>query len=128
MHLNEIVATDVAPIHCAACYAQQPGLRHVDFDAAADRGYAGEGEHKIPVDDIIVCENCVKRAGELVGMVDAEQRALKIIELETKLVSEKKAHAQSKQYAERLELAFESRPAPITIDHRCKPRKVASGS
>lgn len=120
MKLNEIVETDIAPIHCAACYAQQPGLRHVDFDSAADRGYA-DG---IPVDDIIVCENCVRRAGELVGMVPEESQHREIVCLTLELSAERKARKQAQNYAERLESAFDARPQKVAVDHRQKPRKV----
>jgi hypothetical protein len=63
------------PVCCAACYAQGSG-RHVDFEAATDgpivvdeggvaRTWAGG---TVSVDEIILCEACVRAAAELLAI------------------------------------------------------------
>ncbi len=70
------------PVYCAGCMNQQPNLRHVDFDAALDRGYGKDEAVKVAMDDAIFCENCVKEGAELFGMINEKAWAYEKDQLE----------------------------------------------
>lgn len=76
------------PVACSSCGGQYPDLQHVDFDAAWDGPVLSDdrGNH-YPVDDLIVCEQCVRAAvallpgqdtrdGEIVDLKDRLNRAI----------------------------------------------------
>lgn len=79
IHLEE-----PAPPCCSACYQPQPEKRHVDFSAFTDgpvtnvipEGSLGVVGHVI--DEIVLCEDCIKRAAKLLGLGD-------VTELQTQL-------------------------------------------
>src|SRR5882757_6391471 len=82
-----------APPACAACYGQDPKARHVDFEAAYDGPVLNAtGEAPMQVDDLIICENCVRNAATLVGMIEAsdDAAASKIERIERELAQERK--------------------------------------
>ena len=110
------------PIFCSACFNSQD-IRHIDFDAACDRGYANDEAVPVAMDDLIICENCVREGARLLGMEDETANAGHISDLERKLDVKDKRLKQAERYSETLEDAFESRPVPIALDHRKKPRK-----
>lgn len=59
--------------YCASCYQQQPEMRHIDFGAAFD-GPTLEGATKVMIDDLIVCETCLRTAVALIGITgDVEE-------------------------------------------------------
>jgi hypothetical protein len=110
------------PIYCSACFNSQD-LRHVDFDAACDRGYANDEAVQVTMDDLILCENCVREGARLLGMTDEQELHDKVEDLEAKLDATAKALRQARNYADTLEHAIGERPDPIKIDHRRRPRK-----
>jgi hypothetical protein len=60
---------DVAPRYCVSCHNQDPTKRHVDFGAYYDGPVLeGVNGNKIAIDDLVMCETCVKAAGQFVGM------------------------------------------------------------
>jgi len=56
---------DHAPSHCAACFQQDSTLRHIDFEAAYDGPVIPGTPEPVPVDDLILCENCLATAFDL---------------------------------------------------------------
>lgn len=69
---------DPKPPFCSSCFQHSTG-NHVDFEAFYDGPVIEKDGTKIPVDDLILCEECVRRAGELLGMIDPK-RALNVEE------------------------------------------------
>jgi hypothetical protein len=118
---NEIREAD-KPIYCSACFNSQD-VRHVDFDAACDRGYANQEAVQIVMDDLILCENCVREGARLLGMTDDAELHQRVTDLESKLDTERKLRRQAQNYADTMEDALGKRPDPVHIDHRRKPRK-----
>ena len=56
------------PPFCAACYGQKPEMRHVDFEAAYDGPVVNpEDDIKMAVDDLILCEECLRSAAQRLG-------------------------------------------------------------
>lgn len=111
------------PQYCSACFGQDSKIRHIDFNAACDRGWYGQdpGTH-IAMDDLILCEKCVKEAANLLGMVDPDVD--RIGELERKLDISEREKRQAQNYADTMEEALSKRPEKVQIDHRKKPRQL----
>jgi hypothetical protein len=63
----------VTPPACSGCFQQKLTKRHVDFDVAYDGPSMmnPQGGHQ-PIDDLILCEDCLRTAGVLVGLGDVE--------------------------------------------------------
>lgn len=59
-----------APHRCAACWQQHPNLVHVDFEVGYDGPtFRDENGTLITIDDLIICENCLKDAARLLRNV-----------------------------------------------------------
>lgn len=79
MAADRIRLTDAPPPRCSSCFQAQPHLRHVDFEASYDGPvvplHANEnlvGVQGVSIDDLILCETCVRTAAELLGLVDPD--------------------------------------------------------
>lgn len=124
VRLTNEIRSSTMPTYCSACFNQQPALRHIDFDAATDRGYGNDEAVKVAMDDLILCEGCVKRGAQLLGMVDSEEQAERIADLQKRLDTEERRYKQAQGYADRMEDALQHRSKPIALDHRQKPRQI----
>lgn len=125
---NEVRATGT-PVYCSACFNQDPAAQHVDFDAANDRGY-GESDTgiKVSMDDLILCEHCLRRGAELVGMRDARELEEELTSLRRQVDREKHRADAADEYAAKLEDAMDSRPVPVSHPRRRgRPPKDADG-
>ena len=120
--INEISETS-RTIYCSACGNQEQSKRHVDFDAACDRGYGKDEAVAIAYDDLILCEDCLSTGARLIGMEHTTISEPKVADLEAKLAIETKAREKLETYVDRMEEAFDQRPAQIKIDHRKRPRE-----
>lgn len=56
-------------VYCASCFRQDLDLRHVDFEADYDGPVLDFETYKVHAQDLIICEQCLKEAGQLIGMV-----------------------------------------------------------
>lgn len=84
--------TETSPAYCSGCFQAKPGSRHVDFDVAwdgptvAEGIAAGDGEITqtvaVTIDDLILCEDCLRAAAALIGLADQEQLAAQVSQLE----------------------------------------------
>jgi hypothetical protein len=113
---NEIRPASL-PAYCSACFNQDPSLQHIDFDAASDRGY-GDGTLPVPMDDLILCENCVRTAARLLGMQDRTELERELSESRRRFTAEHRRADNAVSYAESLEKAFSERPNPIDMPRR----------
>lgn len=70
--MTRIAATP--PPYCASCYgAYGPERRYVDFEAAYDGAVVPGAPANQPVDDLVLCENCLNEAFTLLdpkGLAD----------------------------------------------------------
>lgn len=139
--LTTEIQRSTMPTHCCACFGQYSDLRYVDFDAAIDRGYGdtpgsepmsdagrptrmyGDSTRLIPMDHLVMCENCIKEGAELVEMGDLTLQAEHVQNLQARVEAAEKDARQAKNYADRLEAAFDARSESIELDHRQKPRR-----
>lgn len=121
---NQIRAA-ATPMYCSACGCQNPKLLHVDFDAACDRGYGAGEAVKVSMDDLILCETCLRSGAALVGMVDGTEPGERIEMLERRLAEEKLRADKAASYAQRMEDALKERPEPVKVSRpRGRPRKT----
>lgn len=69
-HVSRIRLSDPLPTGCSACLcAPGPGIRFVDFQAAFDAGaIVGPSEEvRRSLDELHLCESCVRSAGEVLS-------------------------------------------------------------
>lgn len=112
---------DTAPAYCSGCFQAKPSDCHVDFDVAWDGptitdGVAGGDEGivqtiAVAIDDLILCEDCLKKAAALVGMVDpgAESAELEQLRDSNQHLVEKVRGLED--YTTKLGAALGARPA-----------------
>lgn len=75
-----------APSHCACCFQAGSDKRYVDFEAAYDGPVIPGTPEPVPVDDLVLCEDCLETAfalldpqgqtgeiGRLSGLLDAAE-------------------------------------------------------
>ena len=108
---NEVRAVGT-PVYCSACFNQDSSKTHIDFDASCDRGY-GNGPLPIQMDDLVLCETCVRSGARLLGMVDEDVD--RIADLERRARYERDRADKAEQYADQLEGAMHVRPEPIHV-------------
>jgi hypothetical protein len=126
----------VTPPACSGCFQQKLTVRHVDFDVAYDGPSMmnPQGGHQ-PIDDLILCEDCLRTAGALVGLgdVDVAGKLREVAELNAKAANERADAAESRLAA--METALEVlrlnvQPAPPaqggqrTKNQTAKPKAV----
>lgn len=107
------------PMYCSACRNQDSSVRHVDLDAEVDRGY-GDSASSVPIsmDDLILCEGCVREAALLIDMVNGEELRHQLEAVQIKLGHEQRRADAADMYAERLELALDARPVAVSAPRR----------
>ncbi len=119
---ENVIQLTNTPVRCSACFNQEPSLRHIDMDAACDRGYGDEAAVKVAYDDLVLCENCVKEAATLINLVPKDDGTIERLERELDQIERQRK--QAVKYAQTMEEALAARPEPITIDQRKRPRQL----
>lgn len=118
---------DTPPTHCAACFGQYTERRHVDLEAAWDGPTFDSGvatDHgvvrnlTVAIDDLILCENCLRDAGRLVDLEDAAELKAEVEKRDEQLENLRARLAESEQYADRLEQSVAAKP------ERRKPKRA----
>lgn len=75
--------TNIPPAYCSSCFNQDPEALHVDMEAYWDGPVPeakGDGYDAVAIDDLVVCEACVREAASLLPEfipAQAELEALK---------------------------------------------------
>lgn len=118
-----------APAFCSGCFQARPDMLHVDFEVAWDGpviqdGVAtGDGATQTvstSIDDLMLCEKCVRAAAAHVGMVDPGVQAAELEqlrEINERLVEKNRG---LEDYASRMEAAVAAKPATPTAPRRQK--------
>lgn len=73
------------PPYCASCFQHPDDVSWVDFEASYDGPVIPGSPANIPVDDLIICENCLRHGATLIGMVHNEEAEAKVKELEARV-------------------------------------------
>ena len=110
---------------CSACFQQDGSVRHIDMDAACDRGWAPD--HSVVMDDLILCEHCLRGAAAMVGMLDETTVTTELKRLRVLNRRWEQRSKSSDAYARQLEETLRDRPATVgpRLDlpgHRGRPR------
>lgn len=59
--------------YCSSCFGQYLDRKHVDLEAYYDGPVMlGKDDNPVSIDDLILCEDCLKEAGALIGLHPAE--------------------------------------------------------
>lgn len=61
------------PPYCSSCFGGKPQIAHVDFEAYYDGPIIQGKTFKQPIDDLIICEDCLRAAGEVIGLAEHKQ-------------------------------------------------------
>src|SRR3954468_24599207 len=56
------------PPYCSSCFQQKPAVEHIDFESYWDGPIIQGAGFKQPIDALILCEDCLRAAGELIGL------------------------------------------------------------
>ncbi len=95
------------PRACAGCYGQYPGRVHVDFASAIEGAQLDpERPRAGHVEWVVLCENCVRNAHNLLPHPEADRLA----EFAAENAELRERLARSEHYAETLEDAIARRP------------------
>lgn len=95
------------PAYCAACFSQKLGMRHVDFEAYFDGPVIDQGNGmKQCIDDLILCEECVRTAARFIGMVDNVEAAEELEKLRKEVGTLRALRARNAQKIARIEKAL----------------------
>jgi hypothetical protein len=101
------------PPACAACGGQYPDRKHVDFGAAWDgpvlnqAEVIAEGVTPMQIDDLKVCETCVREAAEVLAL--SGQAGPRMESLKRRLAAQEAINANQKAYIEQLERALQAK-------------------
>ncbi len=114
---EDVIRLTGTPMYCSACFNQDSAVRHVDFDAASDRGY-GHGSVPVAMDDLVLCETCLKEGARLLGMIDQTLFQAELDGLRKRYEFERKRADSADLYAEKLEAAVDARPNPVSAPRR----------
>jgi hypothetical protein len=111
------------PSHCSSCFSQKPRMVHVDFGAYYDGPVIRDSEGVVQnvIDDLIICRDCLRRAGLLVGLGEVEkveQELHNAVEENDRLMERLRG---LQLYVDKMEEAMALRP-----NGKPKPRKVAA--
>lgn len=89
------------PAYCSGCFQSKPGMTHVDMDVAWDgpviseKIATGDGQAShmaaVSIDDLVLCEECVRAAAALIGMVDPDTQTAELEQLKesTRVLAER---------------------------------------
>lgn len=106
------------PGWCASCFNQQPEMRHIDFDSGIDRGTLTYGDgQQIAMDDLMICETCVKAGAAALGMVDGDEES-SLVSLRRELQQTRRERDAALAYADGVEEAISHRPVPLKTPRR----------
>jgi hypothetical protein len=106
------------PAACASCFGQYPDRTHIDFEAAYDGPVINSDDNiKMPVDDLIVCDECLQQAARLLPNEQGER----IKELERELEGQRERLVGKDVYIRQLEESV----ARKTLPEVPRPKVVA---
>lgn len=114
-----------APPACAVCHGQYPDRRHVDFEVAYD-GPVLDGAARVMIDDLIMCEDCLRIGARLVGLIDAPGLRGKLDGRQQEIERLEAALLERDAYVTQLEQTLAAKPkppAPAAAPRRRTPPK-----
>jgi len=121
-----LLETQDNPPHCSSCFQGKPQSRHVDFGAAWDGPVIqGEGVVQHQIDDLIICEACLRDAGRQVNLGDVERVTEELRNAERENDDLMEQLRGLKAYIANFEAARDSRPNELLDPPKTKSRTRA---
>jgi hypothetical protein len=88
--------------HCANCFGQYLDRRYVEFPAAFDGPVVNQiavvsapGVEPVAIDDLVLCEECVKVAAGMLGLERPSDLTQRVLELEAEVEKHRQAREDS---------------------------------
>jgi hypothetical protein len=114
--VQKIRLAEVPPVRCSSCFGQYTERTHVDFGAAwngpafPDDGSTGVvGGKVMTIDDLVICEDCLKIAAGLIGFEDPGDTRRHVAEAEQAAEELRERLHGALAYVAKLEEAAEAR-------------------
>jgi hypothetical protein len=111
---TRIKLAETPPTHCASCFGQYPERRHVDFGAAWEGpAFAPDdsevvGGKAVTIDELVVCEECLRAAATTLALTDEDTRR-HVLELEAAAEELRERLFGATDYIAKLEAAAAAR-------------------
>jgi hypothetical protein len=104
------------PAACSSCYGQYPQRRHVDFGASWDGPVLNDGSDerfiiRASLDELILCEDCLRRGAEQLGLVDPDEQTAMLETQRDALQRMAEENAGLRAHNDALAKAVQSKPA-----------------
>jgi hypothetical protein len=122
---DRIRIAEPSPAHCSSCFSAKPTQAHVDFGAAWDGPVIGEGVTMHVIDDLIICSDCLVRAGTLIGLGDVTAITAELRRAEEENDRLMESLAALRSHVQALEEVLNGRPNEL-LDPPKKPAKKLS--
>jgi len=109
------------PAFCSGCHGQTPDYRHIDFESYWDGPVLDLANGmKQCIDDLILCEQCVKEAAHMLGWMDAKRQQLETKRLQDELETAQQNIAKLERHSRALAAALQDRPSPPSAKRSTK--------
>lgn len=92
------------PAYCTGCYGQYPEKTYVEFDGAFDGPVVNTDGLKQVVENVVLCEDCLRSAAKLIGLVDDEDLE-RHTENEREVIALRKYRAEAERRITRVQRA-----------------------
>jgi hypothetical protein len=125
----KIHLAETPPVVCSSCFGQYTGRRHVDFGAAWDGpmvppDQSVAGGTMVSVDDLVICEECLRFAATLIGLGDVGERDERIERLNERLTDTGQRLGKALEANEKLQAAFTAQEQVLPVKRGPgRPRK-----
>jgi hypothetical protein len=126
MAADRIKLAEPAPPHCSSCFQAKPQVTHVDFGAFYDGPAIGEGVTMHVIDDLIICRDCLERAGTLIGLGDIVEVRDELRHAESENDNLMETVRRLKAHVESLEQVRDNRPDEILDPPKRHRKRVAA--
>jgi hypothetical protein len=98
---GRIHLVEPAPPRCSSCWQQKPQKRHIDFGASWDGPTFPPFDNVAggvvsTIDDLIICEDCIRDAAKLIGLGEHARLQQQLAELEQ---ANERLHARNDELA-----------------------------
>jgi hypothetical protein len=72
----------VPPVQCSVCYQQNPEQEHIDMESAYDGPILDMNGARLSIDNIVICETCIRAAVGLLPENRARDERIAVLEHE----------------------------------------------
>lgn len=110
---------EINPPLCSACFISKIDQKFVDFEVFWDGPVVPlEGKHderfakpSVAIDDLFICEDCMKQAAGLIGLGDVEEAVAELEGLRAEVLELRRERLESNKRLEAVSGALEGRKA-----------------